>query len=489
MKQREEKLIERKQAANLAVQKEQEEQAAQSFTPYWKFPIFDDDDDEYTIQYKEYLETSSKAITPDLSTEELDYSLSMGDEHLDTILETESDEVIKSSVEDLVPIPSESEGIFDNMCDVPSCDKKHFDAESDLMESLLNRDTSIVYSPKIDSLLEKFAGELAPINPIPPGIHEADFDPKGDIRLDDQMFYDDTSSDDDSFEDIDYVESLPPYSELVSIEEVEDDILHAKLSNIYLLITKIESLKDNPTPDCVLKSPSLFPIPVKDSDSFFEKSNTSLSYSDNSLPEFETFSDHTKEMSSGNTTTHADNSLLGYDSFLFEIEPDQGELSSIVIEDILGEPCVHMPNVLPIHPTLMLDSDFIPSDDSLRSNLEVSFPSENRNKIFDPGIFFEVQSKRFLSRDTFSPTYLSLSFEDRHYLSFTYVIRIFLPYFTYPMESLFLLSSRSEDIIFDPGIFAFHFSSLEPVAYECPMEVSSSTCFIPNITMISGESS
>nr|GEZ49380.1 hypothetical protein [Tanacetum cinerariifolium] len=32
---------------------------------------------------------------------------------------TESDEVIKSSVEDLVPILSESEGIPDNMCDVP----------------------------------------------------------------------------------------------------------------------------------------------------------------------------------------------------------------------------------------------------------------------------------------------------------------------------------------------------------------------------------
>ncbi|GKE82586.1 hypothetical protein Tco_1552586, partial [Tanacetum coccineum] len=48
---------------------------------------------------------SSNAITPDLSTEEPNNSLSMGDEHLSTILETESDEVIKSSVEDLVLIP------------------------------------------------------------------------------------------------------------------------------------------------------------------------------------------------------------------------------------------------------------------------------------------------------------------------------------------------------------------------------------------------
>nr|GFC64514.1 hypothetical protein [Tanacetum cinerariifolium] len=54
---------------------------------------FDDDDDEdYT-----------SAITPDepvLSTEEPDYSLSMGDEHLDTIPATESDEFIKSGIDD-----------------------------------------------------------------------------------------------------------------------------------------------------------------------------------------------------------------------------------------------------------------------------------------------------------------------------------------------------------------------------------------------------
>ncbi|GJX77425.1 hypothetical protein Tco_0324236 [Tanacetum coccineum] len=76
LKQREEKRIEREQAANLEVQKEQEEQAV--FTPYWRIPIIDDDDDEYTIQYREYLENSSKAITPDLSTEKPDNSLSMG---------------------------------------------------------------------------------------------------------------------------------------------------------------------------------------------------------------------------------------------------------------------------------------------------------------------------------------------------------------------------------------------------------------------------
>nr|GFD31318.1 hypothetical protein [Tanacetum cinerariifolium] len=46
----------------------------------------------------------------------------MGDEHLDTILATESDEFIKSGVEDIIPIPSESEGTPEHVCDVPSHD-------------------------------------------------------------------------------------------------------------------------------------------------------------------------------------------------------------------------------------------------------------------------------------------------------------------------------------------------------------------------------
>nr|GEW10473.1 hypothetical protein [Tanacetum cinerariifolium] len=322
-----------------------EELAEYINSPSWNSPNFyddDDDDDKYSHQDSEFLKKYPIAIAPVLPTEEPDNSLSMGTSIL-TLFQK-----------------------WNRMND-----KNHFDVEYDLIESLLTRDTSVVYSPKIDSLLE--ADEL---------------------------------SEDDSFEDIDYVEASPLDSELVSLEEVQDDILLAKLLNIHLLIAKIKSLNNNHTPDCVLKSPS----------SYF------LSYTDNSSPEFQTFSDHTKETSSGSTTTYADNSLPEYDLFFFKIEPDQGEFFKVVMKAILGEPCVYVPNVLPTHPTLLLDSDFIPSDDFLGSGLEVSFPFGTRNKIFNPGIFFEVQSKRFLSRDTFTPTYVSLPFEDRHYLSFTYVI-------------------------------------------------------------------
>nr|GEW20545.1 hypothetical protein [Tanacetum cinerariifolium]GEW29062.1 hypothetical protein [Tanacetum cinerariifolium] len=312
----------------------------------------------------------------------------MGGVHLSTISKTKSGKVIKSSVKNLVLILSEFEGISDDTCDVPFCDN----------------------SPPLDVLNDHF--ELF-----------SDFND------------DCTSSDDDSFEDIDYVEVSSPDSKLVSLEEVKDDILHAKLLNTNLLIAKIGSLNDNPTPDCVLKCPSLFSIPIEDSDSFFEKSNTSLSYSDNSLPELETFSDRTKETSSGRTTTHADNSLPEYDLFLFEIEPDQGELTSVVMEDILGEPHVHVPNVLPTHPTLLLDLGFIPSNDSLGSDLEVSFPSGTRNKIFDLGIFFKVQSKRFLLRDTFS---------------ISFIRNLLCPV----IETLLPFSSENEDKVFNPGILS-----------------------------------
>ncbi|GJZ86180.1 hypothetical protein Tco_0657790 [Tanacetum coccineum] len=134
-------------------------------SPSWNRPTFYNDDDEYTVIYRKH-----KEITHDLPIEEPDNSLSMGDEHFNTIPEME-----KSSVENLVPIPSEFKGISEDICDVPSCDNDNFDAECGLINSLLSRDISIT-SPKIDFLPEEFADELDFIDPILPGINEDDFD-------------------------------------------------------------------------------------------------------------------------------------------------------------------------------------------------------------------------------------------------------------------------------------------------------------------------
>nr|GEZ26739.1 reverse transcriptase domain-containing protein [Tanacetum cinerariifolium] len=93
----------------------------------------------------------------------------------------------------------------------------------------------------------------------------------------------------------------------------------------------------------------------------------------------QTFINHTEDTNSGSTTTHDDYSLPKYDSFLFEIEPDQEKLTSVVIKDNLAEPRVHVPNVLTSHPTLMLDSDFIPFDNSLPEYRIFYFDIEEKN--------------------------------------------------------------------------------------------------------------
>nr|GEW44949.1 hypothetical protein [Tanacetum cinerariifolium] len=143
----------------------------------WNCPIFFyDEDEEYTIQYKEYLEKSPDAVTTVLSNEEPEYSLSMGYEHPNTTSETKSDEIIKSGVEELVPIQSECEVTLEDKreCDMLVCEN----------------------SPIFDDHYEFFS------------------DSNND---------DDISSDDDAFEDIEYVEASLSDPETVNLEEENDN--------------------------------------------------------------------------------------------------------------------------------------------------------------------------------------------------------------------------------------------------------------------------
>nr|GFB14780.1 hypothetical protein [Tanacetum cinerariifolium] len=87
-----------------------EELAEYIDSPIWNCPtFFYDEDEEYIIQYREYLEKSPNAVTTILPTEEPEHSLSMGYEHLCTTPETESDKVTESNAENLLPIPSKCE--------------------------------------------------------------------------------------------------------------------------------------------------------------------------------------------------------------------------------------------------------------------------------------------------------------------------------------------------------------------------------------------
>nr|GEU53421.1 hypothetical protein [Tanacetum cinerariifolium] len=72
-------------------------------------------------------------------------------------------------------------------------DPHHFSDESDLIESLFIRDSLIISSSKIDSLLDEFTGELIFLKSIPLGINEADCDPEEEIRLIKKLLYDNSS--------------------------------------------------------------------------------------------------------------------------------------------------------------------------------------------------------------------------------------------------------------------------------------------------------
>nr|GEV97324.1 hypothetical protein [Tanacetum cinerariifolium] len=172
------------------VQNIRDELAEYINSPSWNRPIFFfDDDEEYSIQYREYLEKFPNAVTTVLPTEEPEYSLSMGYEHLRTTPEMKSDEVTESSVKKPRTNPNDDESLPDEDVSIEefkvysnplfddeeiNCDKldSHcFNAEADLIESLLNRDTLIDFSPKF----------------------EADFELEEEIRFVENLLYDNSS--------------------------------------------------------------------------------------------------------------------------------------------------------------------------------------------------------------------------------------------------------------------------------------------------------
>nr|GEW78364.1 putative ribonuclease H-like domain-containing protein [Tanacetum cinerariifolium] len=275
---------------------------------------------------------------------ELDNSLSMRDEHLDTILATESDEFMKSSVENLD---------FSNSND----DSISIDDDSFSIDNI----EYVEASPPNSKLVSLEVMEI--VIPEVGGIDD-------DILL-----------------------------------TIKDDILCEKLLNIKLLIANIEALKDNPTlsSDFMTKSSSTSfnslleetstsnnSLPKYETFCFdLEEisSGNTTTRSDISLPYYEAFyNDYVKKTSSSNTTTHFDSSL--YDSFIFDLlinpfppvdisdfykftdelahiisppeydcfrfknEPNSKDFTMDVVEDIFPTRELRVHNVFPTHPTL-----------------------------------------------------------------------------------------------------------------------------------------
>nr|GEW12481.1 hypothetical protein [Tanacetum cinerariifolium] len=305
---------------------------------YRKIPICHDDDDgeESSTPLRDIIISelpSCIAITPVLSTKEPKDSLIMRDEHLDTIPEKESDEFIKFSVENLVPNLSESEDernlfepFFDEEIISIRIDPHHFCAESDLIESLLNQDSSIISSFKIDSLLDEFADELIFLKSIPVGIDEADCDPEEEIRLIEKLLYDNSSP--------------------RPLEEINSE-----------------------KSDVVIKSFSSSPVPIEDSDSLMEEIDLSLTPDDSMPPGIENDEYDSKgdiiileELLSNDSLSLPKNESFHFDipSSLRppakppdddEIEPNLEILTVIMVGDI-SEHYILMPRLLPTQPTL-----------------------------------------------------------------------------------------------------------------------------------------
>nr|GEX73985.1 hypothetical protein [Tanacetum cinerariifolium] len=299
----------------------------------------------------------------------------MGDEHLDTISETKSDEFIKSSVENLVPNPSESEDLSDTECDVPACDDfttfsnllfdadddfsssdnesffyedilkeiysnplfdkeiismkidpYHFNAESDLIESLLNHDSLIISSSlKIDSLLDEFAGELILLKTIPSGIDETDCDPEEEICLIKKFLYDNSSP-------------RPPE----------------------------EFISENS--DAAIKYFSQSPIPVEDSDSFMKEIDLSFTPDDPMPPgiekdDYESERDMLifEELLSNDSLSLSENGSFHFvPSFLrppAKLPDDDSRILTVKMVVEISEHDVPMPKLLPTQPTLVLNQE------------------------------------------------------------------------------------------------------------------------------------
>ncbi|GJY99954.1 reverse transcriptase domain-containing protein [Tanacetum coccineum] len=307
---------------------------------------------------------------------------------------------------------------------LPKINHADFDLEGDLrlIEELLNNDPSSPFpfshnplsssttssSPGLtpietsDALLEEFVDELALLEPFPPGIGDDDFDPDDDESLPDE----DVPKDNVKF-----------YSN--PLFEFGDEYISGELNPLFN--EELEDIKSTKSCFSNLDEPDLLVTPLSDAneDECFDLGGV--------IDEIDAFLDMDISMDIENGDHDSEGDII--------------YLESLFIDDII--PNLPFEVFLDHDPRSLKDE---PDNDDLMT----------KDKVFNLRIWEII----------FSPTYVKLSFEDRHYFSFTYVIRIFLPYFTYPMDSFLPLSSGSEDTIFDPGISTFHFSSLEPVAFE-----------------------
>nr|GEX48992.1 hypothetical protein [Tanacetum cinerariifolium] len=219
----------------------------------------------------------------------------------------------------------------------PKIDPHYFNSESDLIESLLNQDTLIDSSPKFDYLLEEFSGKLAHIDPIPPRIEEDDFDLEEEIRLVENLLYDNSSP-------------RPP-EELNA--EITDTIVKSLSPSLIPVEDSDSQMEDI---DLFLDTDDLMPPGIEnddyDSEGDIHFLKELLSNDPFSLPENESFNfDHHDDLSFPRPLPEPPDVKI-----FFDFAHDMGVLTAKVAEDIF-EHHVVMYKVLPTQLSLCLNID------------------------------------------------------------------------------------------------------------------------------------
>ncbi|GJS74619.1 hypothetical protein Tco_0707460 [Tanacetum coccineum] len=335
-----------------------------------------------------------------------------------------------------------------------------------------------------DSLLEEFADELALHDPFPPRNEYDNFDPKADLRKIEYLLNREPSTESSPMTDIEIIDPI--------LERFTDEPAHVYSpppgddddDNDDLFMTSLLILPTmEPEDSLIMGDENLSTILEKKSDEFIKSSVEDLV----SIPrESKDTSDSDKECDFPFSVTFSNPFSDANEDECFDPGGDIDEIDAFLDIDVSTdiEDGYHDSEGDVIYLECLLTNDTIP-------NLppEVFLDHDSRSLKDEPDNDLKSMVK-FLDleiHEKISLKYVRLPFEDRHYFFLTFVFKIFLPFLTYPVNSLLFLSSGSEDTIFDPDISAYSFYSLEPVAYENLMMIFPFFCFCPKDKGIQGE--
>nr|GEV84962.1 hypothetical protein [Tanacetum cinerariifolium] len=434
----------------------------------WDRPIFFNDNEEHSVQYKEYLENFSNELVASNSNQEKEKLPQDSDirqfvrEECGINVCEEQKQNMEYTMLELIEVCRQKEFYcMDNNVDdliesALSSKLLSINLESQRLDKKKQKVKNIVELPTKHGTRKVLESSVKNLVPIPSEYEvTSDDESECDVPIKDEsspafttfsnpLFNDNddfTSSDDESLSEEDVpMENFKVYSNpLFDDEEINSDNIdpyyfNAESDLIESLLNRYTLINSSPKFDFLLKefselnaeiadtiveslSPS--PIPVEDSDSLMDGIDLFLATDDLLPPGIEN-DDYDSE---------------GDIYFLEELHVNdsisipENESSNFDHHDdpLFSRPPPEPPDV---------EFDFKPNSGEVISVVKNNNDELNEDNCFDPGDEIDIFA----------------NVEDDDYFPFIFVIRIFLPYLMYPEVSPLLLSVKSEDTIFDPGI-------------------------------------